>query len=161
MLTQRTLATYLLERNAHYLFTVKNNQNEAGRIIGDFSVTRLGPEEYFLVGAGSTERFHLRWWERRLPASGVELESMMTRLAGFAIAGPRARDLLSRLADCDVSSDALPFFNGRRMQVGPAPDVRREQIRGRAAGFGAAGSRNPGYAAVTKSPGSSVAVRAV
>ena len=26
MLTQRTLATYLLERNAHYLFTVKNNQ---------------------------------------------------------------------------------------------------------------------------------------
>ena len=26
LLTQRTLATYLLERNAHYLFTVKNNQ---------------------------------------------------------------------------------------------------------------------------------------
>ena len=26
MLTQRKLATYLLERNAHYLFTVKNNQ---------------------------------------------------------------------------------------------------------------------------------------
>ena len=43
-----------------------------------------------------TERFHLRWWERWLPASGVELESMMTRLAGFAIAGPRACDLLER-----------------------------------------------------------------
>ena len=97
--------------------------NEAGRIIGDFSVARLGPEEYFLVGAGSTERFHLRWWERWLPGSGVELESMMTRLAGFAIAGPRARDLLERLADHDVSNDALPFFTGSRMQVGPAPDV--------------------------------------
>ena len=97
--------------------------NEAGRIIGDFSITRLGPEEYFLVGAGSTERFHLRWWERWLPASGVALESMMTRLAGFAIAGPRARDLLQRLADRDVSNEALPFFTGDRMQVGPAPDV--------------------------------------
>ena len=97
--------------------------NEAGRIIGDFSVTRIGPQEYLLVGAGSTERFHLRWWERLLPASGVELESMMTRLAGFAIAGPRARDLLARLADRDVSNDALPFFTGCRMQVGPAPDV--------------------------------------
>ncbi len=97
--------------------------NEAGRIIGDFSVTRLGPGEYFLVGAGSTERFHLRWWEPRLPASGVELESMMTRLAGFAIAGPRARDLLARLAGRDVSSRALPFFTGARMRVGPAPDV--------------------------------------
>ena len=97
--------------------------NEAGRIIGDFSVTRLGPQEYFLVGAGSTERFHLRWWERRLPASGVALESMMTRLAGFAIAGPRARGLLDRLADRDVSNDALPFFRGARMQVDPAPDV--------------------------------------
>ena len=97
--------------------------NEAGRIIGDFSVTRLGPEEFFLVGAGSTERFHLRWWEPRLPASGVVLESMMTRLAGLAIAGPRARDLLERLADRDVSNDALPFFHGTRMQVGPAPDA--------------------------------------
>ena len=98
--------------------------NEAGRIIGDFSVTRLGPQEYFLVGdPGSTERFHLRWWERRLPASGVELESMMARLAGFAIAGPRARGLLERLADRDVSNDALPFFTGCRMQVGPVPDV--------------------------------------
>ena len=97
--------------------------NEAGRIIGDFSVTRLGPEEYFLVGAGSTERFHLRWWERWLPASGVALESMMTRLAGFAIAGPRARTLLDRLADRDVSNDALPFFTGGWMQVGPAPEA--------------------------------------
>ena len=97
--------------------------NEAGRIIGDFSVARLGPDEYFLVGAGSTERFHLRWWERWLPASGVALESMMTRLAGFAIAGPRARDLLARLADRDVSNGALAFFSVARMQVGPAPDV--------------------------------------
>ena len=97
--------------------------NEAGRIVGDFSVTRLGPEEYFLVGAGSTERFHLRWWERWLPASGVALESMMTRLAGFAIAGPRARTLLDRLADRDVSNDALPFFTGGWMQVGPAPEA--------------------------------------
>ena len=97
--------------------------NESGRIVGDFSVTRLGPQEYFLVGAGSTERFHLRWWESRLPESGVVLESMMTRLAGFSIAGPRARDLLAGLADRDVSNHALPFFRGGRMQIGPAPDV--------------------------------------
>ena len=97
--------------------------NESGRIIGDFSVTRLGPEEYLLVGAGSTERFHLRWWERWLPVAGVELQSLMTRLAGFSIAGPRARDLLARLADRDVSNRALPFFTGARMQLGPAPEV--------------------------------------
>ena len=97
--------------------------NEAGRLIGDFSVTRLGPEEFFLVGAGATERFHLRWWERFLPAEGVTLESMMTRLAGFAIAGPRSRALLARLAERDVSNDALPFFTGARMPLGPAPEV--------------------------------------
>ena len=97
--------------------------NDAGRIIGDFSVTRLGPEEFFLVGAGSTERFHLRWWKRFLPAQGVTLDSMMTRLAGFAIAGPNARALLERLAESDVSNDALPFFTGARMPFGPAPEV--------------------------------------
>ena len=49
---------------------------------------------------------------------------MMTRLAGFAIAGPRARDLLAAARrPRRVERCAAVLFRRVRMQVGPAPDV--------------------------------------
>ena len=65
--------------------------NEHGRLMGDFTVTRFGPEEFFLVGSGPVERFHLRWWEHSRPRNAVAVESMTAGLCGFGIAGPRAR----------------------------------------------------------------------
>ena len=93
--------------------------NPRGRLVGDFTVSRLGDEEFFLVGSGAMERFHLRWWDQWLPAKGVSVESLTPRWVGFNIAGPKARTLLGRLTDVDVSGDAFPFLRGRRMEVGP------------------------------------------
>ena len=97
--------------------------NPRGKLIGDFTVTRLGDEEFFLVGSGAVERFHLRWWERTLPPSGVRIESLTQSWVGFNVAGPRARTLLERLTDDDVSGDAFPFLTARRMEVGPVRDA--------------------------------------
>ncbi len=97
--------------------------NPRGRLVGDFTVTRLGDEAFFLVGSGAMERFHLRWWDRWLPADGVSVESLTARWVGFNIAGPKARSLLERLTDTDVSREAFPFLTGRSMEVGPVRDA--------------------------------------
>ncbi len=97
--------------------------NPRGMLVGDFTVTRLGDEEFFLVGSGAMERFHLRWWDRTLPEAGVSIESLTSSWVGFNIAGPRARKLLERLTDTDVSRDAFAFLSGRRMEVGPVRDA--------------------------------------
>jgi dimethylglycine dehydrogenase len=97
--------------------------NPRGRLIGDFTVSRLADEEFFLVGSGAMERFHLRWWDRWLPADGVSVESLTSRWVGFNIAGPGARTLLERLTDMDVSRDAFPFLRARRMEVGPVREA--------------------------------------
>jgi len=94
-----------------------------GRLVGDFTVSRLGAEDYFLVGSGAMEGWHLRWWSQWLPAAGVTVEPMTSRLTGFAITGPQARTLLSRLTGADVSAEGIPFLAARRLEVGPTRDV--------------------------------------
>ena len=92
-----------------------------GRIIGDFTLACLEPERFRIVGSGAAEMFHLRWFWRHLPESGVRLESLCTRLNGIAISGPKARDLLAGLVSRDLSSAAFPFLSVAEMDVGLVP----------------------------------------
>jgi dimethylglycine dehydrogenase len=95
--------------------------NERGKLIGDFTLARLGPERFHLFGSGIAEEYHLRWFEQHLPPSGVTLRSLRTELLGLAIAGPRARALLGRVLDADVSNAAFPFLSIREAPVGMIP----------------------------------------
>ena len=95
--------------------------NAKGGIIGDFTLTRLGPECFYVVGGGTAERFHRRWWDEHMPPSGVTIRSETTERAGLAIAGPLSRDLLSAVTRDDVSAEAMPFMTARDMDVGMAP----------------------------------------
>src|SRR5690606_31654372 len=95
--------------------------NAKGRLMGDLTVSRLGPERFMIVGSGTAERFHLRWFEQHLPENGVAVRPVSTERLGFALAGPRSRELLARAANEDVSAAALPFFAIRPMDLGCAP----------------------------------------
>ena len=95
--------------------------NEQGRLIGDFTVARLAPDDFCLFGSGIAEDYHMRWFQAHLPESGVSLRALGTDLVGLQIAGPRARDLLARVADEDVSNDAFRFMAIRPMGIGMIP----------------------------------------
>jgi dimethylglycine dehydrogenase len=74
-----------------------------------------------VFGSGPAEEYHLRWWEAHAPASGVAIRSLRSALVGLSIAGPRARELLARLAEADVSNAAFPFLSYRKMVLGMVP----------------------------------------
>jgi dimethylglycine dehydrogenase len=89
-----------------------------GGIAGDFTVTRLGAEEFLIVGSGMAERFHQRFF-KALPLPGsTSFRSLTTALCGFNVAGPRARDLLQSLTNTDLSNAAFPFLRSARITVG-------------------------------------------
>jgi dimethylglycine dehydrogenase len=68
------------------------------------------------------EEFHMRWFEKHLPADGsVKVEALGQKLAGLGLAGPRARDVLQKVARADLSNEAFPFMAIRRIDVGMAP----------------------------------------
>ena len=97
--------------------------NPRGTIMGDFSLARLAPERFLMVGSGAAEIFHMRWFERQGIPSTVQLRPMAGTLTGFMIAGPQARTLLARLVREDVRNAAFPFFAVREMVVGMAPCI--------------------------------------
>ena len=89
-----------------------------GGVAGDFTVTRLGEEEFWIVGSGMAERFHRRYFARVPLPQGTTFESLTDRVAGFNVAGPASRDLLARLTNADLSNEGFPFFRSRRIAVG-------------------------------------------
>ncbi len=95
--------------------------NRAGKLIGDFTVARLDEDTFMLFGSGVAESYHMRWFEDHLPESGVGIEALGLGLVGLSIAGPKSRDLLSRLTRADVSTSAFPFMSIREMEIGLYP----------------------------------------
>jgi dimethylglycine dehydrogenase len=90
-----------------------------GRIIGDFTISRLAPQHFQVAASYGAQAYHVRWFEQHLPVDGsVKIDNVSLRRIGFQIAGPRSRELLARVARADVSAGALPFMRVRRMEVG-------------------------------------------
>ena len=93
----------------------------AGRLIGDFTVTRLAPERFQLTASYAAQAFHMRWFEAHWPPDGVSVSNVSLKRIGFQIAGPRARDVLAATTSADVSNEALRFLDAREMEVGLVP----------------------------------------
>jgi len=89
-----------------------------GKLMGDLTVTRLGPERFWLVGSYYLQEWHLRWFHDHMPDTGVRIENLSESWLGFSLSGPRARDILAGLTRTDVSNAALPFMGACTMDVG-------------------------------------------
>jgi dimethylglycine dehydrogenase len=150
-----------------------------GGIAGDFTVTRLGDEEFMVVGSGMAERFHHRYFKAVPLPDGTTFRSVTEAMCGFNVAGPLARTLLQRLTNADLSNEAFPFMSSARITIGGIAVVAirvsftgdlgwelhcatADQVAlyttlseaGRALGIGAVGSRALGSLRIEKGYGS-------
>lgn len=98
--------------------------NEAGKLIGDFTLATIEDDEFLLIGSGIAEDYHMRWFEQHLPEDGsVEVEALNLGLLGLSVAGPKARDVLQKLTHLDLSDAAMPFMAVRELDLGMAPVI--------------------------------------
>jgi dimethylglycine dehydrogenase len=97
--------------------------NDRGRLIGDFTLARLAEESFLLTGSGIAESYHLRWFERHLPATGVTLKSVTDSLLGLSVAGPKSRAVLAELTGEDLSAEAFPFLAIRPFELALVPTL--------------------------------------
>jgi hypothetical protein len=84
--------------------------------------TAMGAEAQVQVGG---DRFeididrHNETFALRLPGDGsVQMEDQTYRMGCFVIAGPKARDLLAKVAHADVSNEAFPLSSAREFFIG-------------------------------------------
>ena len=88
-----------------------------GGVAGDFTVTKLAEDEFWILGGGTAERFHQRFFNAIPLPDGTLFESLTDTTCGFNVAGPQSRNLLMRLTNADLSNEAFPFFRSARIIV--------------------------------------------
>lgn len=94
--------------------------SHSGRLMGDLTISRLGPDRFWLVGSYYLQDWHMRWFGGFLPVDGVCVRNISDAWTGFAISGPNARALMQRLVDQDMSNGNFGFFAAREMDVAGA-----------------------------------------
>ena len=84
--------------------------NPQGRIVGEFSVARIGDDDFFLFGSQAAEVHHSRWFLAHLPGGRQRSASRCSRLSlvGLSVAGPHARDVLQSVTDDVAGHGRLP-----------------------------------------------------
>ena len=97
--------------------------NPQGRIVGEFSVARVGDDDFFLFGSQAAEVHHSRWFLAHLPGGdhAISFEVLGLSLVGLSLAGPRARDVLQSVTDESLATADFPFMTFRRVDIGMIP----------------------------------------
>lgn len=97
--------------------------DESGVIIDDGVIARLAPEVfYFTTTTGNSATIFRElgrlttWW-----GMPVGLVNLTGHLAAFNLAGPRSREVLSKLTALDLSDAAFPYLGVREAKVADVP----------------------------------------
>ena len=92
-----------------------------GGVRSEFTVYKIGEENFYLVSAGAFERHDFDVLSRLLPSDGsVRLDKVTTQQGVLVLAGPCARDVLAKVTDADLSTQAFPWLSGKHIDVGVA-----------------------------------------
>ncbi len=92
--------------------------NHRGGYETDITVTRLAEERFFIVTAAATVVHDLDYFQRRIsPYARATVTDVTHGYSMLAVMGPRARDLLSRLTDDDLSNQAFAYATAREIDV--------------------------------------------
>jgi sarcosine oxidase, subunit alpha len=93
--------------------------SDAGRIVDDGTVCRLDEDSFYVTttssGAGAVYEW-FSWWlaDWRLD---VQLTDVTQGLGAVNLAGPRAREIMTRLTSLDCSAEAFTYLDGKQAEV--------------------------------------------
>ncbi|MCB1492536.1 MAG: GcvT family protein, partial [Rhodobiaceae bacterium] len=92
-----------------------------GGVRAEFTVYEWAPGRFYLVSAGAFERHDHDYLKRLAPTDGsVTLKHITQQYGVLVLAGPKARDVLAKLTDTDLSNEAFPWLSGKPISVGTA-----------------------------------------
>ncbi|MHA6264528.1 GcvT family protein [Arenibacterium sp. CAU 1754] len=89
--------------------------SETGRLKGDLTVLNWGDGTWWIMGSYYLRAWHMRWFSDHLQ-DGVTVTDLGEEIAGFALVGPKSRDVIETLAEQDISG--LPFMGCGSFDIG-------------------------------------------
>jgi glycine cleavage system aminomethyltransferase T/glycine/D-amino acid oxidase-like deaminating enzyme len=119
--------------------TVANVNRPVGRIIyspvlsygggfrSDLTIVRLGEDHYRVITGGADGPRDLKWFSDHLPDDGsAQITDLTSAICTLGVWGPKARKVLSPLAEEDISNEAFPYGSAKWVTLG---SVRALMVR--------------------------------
>ena len=91
-----------------------------GGIAGDFTVTRMAEDEFWVIGSGMAERYHQRFWAMVPLPQGTTFESRTEAMCGFNVAGPLSRKALQTLTNTSFATPDFGFMRSAWVDIAGA-----------------------------------------
>ncbi|NIS89657.1 MAG: aminomethyltransferase, partial [Woeseiaceae bacterium] len=93
-----------------------------GRIAGEITVTRLAEDRFYVLSAAAAELRDLdHLTQARRDGERVEIQNVTEERGVLVVAGPKSRELLSKLTDASLANDSFPWLSGREITVAGVP----------------------------------------
>ncbi|HEU5102506.1 MAG TPA: aminomethyltransferase family protein, partial [Roseiflexaceae bacterium] len=93
-----------------------------GGIVADLTVVGRAADRFWMITGGGLVPHDRAWIERHAPRDGsVIVTDLSSGFATIGLWGPRARDLLGRVAEQNVSNAAFPYYTARSLTIDNAP----------------------------------------
>ncbi len=91
--------------------------NSRGGIEADLTVARLDEERFYIVTGTGFRTHDAAWIEDHLRGADCTLTDVTEDWGTLSLMGPKARDVLARVTDADVSNEAFPFGHVRELTI--------------------------------------------
>ncbi|HXV58011.1 MAG TPA: glycine cleavage T C-terminal barrel domain-containing protein, partial [Gaiellaceae bacterium] len=99
--------------------------SDAGRIMDDGTIARLAEDLFYVTTTSTGAGAVLEWFEWWNAVWGLEVSILDVTgcLAAVNVAGPNARELMSRISDLDVSPEGLTYLDAKHGRVAGVPSL--------------------------------------
>ncbi|AFO89581.1 FAD-dependent oxidoreductase (plasmid) [Phaeobacter inhibens] len=91
--------------------------SKRGGIAGDFTVTRVAEDAFWIVGSGMAERYHKRFFKAVPLPEGTTFQPQTEAICGFNVAGPKSREMLQPLTNTSLATEDFPFMRSAMIDL--------------------------------------------
>mgnify|MGYP006286644297 CR=1 FL=1 len=96
--------------------------NHKGGIQADLTITQVADDRFWVLTGGGTGEEDLAWMIENAPGDGsVSIQDISSQYTAVGLWGPRARKILARSTEADVSNKAFPYLTARKIYLESIP----------------------------------------
>ena len=96
--------------------------SETGRIQTEATITRIEDDRFYILTGSAWEVKDFDALTRAVSeGERVEISNVTDDWGNLIVAGPRARDLLAKLTDADLSNEAFRWLTGKQIEIAGVP----------------------------------------
>ncbi|PPR50696.1 MAG: 4-methylaminobutanoate oxidase (formaldehyde-forming) [Alphaproteobacteria bacterium MarineAlpha5_Bin5] len=98
--------------------------NKRGGVHSEFTIAKEKDDSYYLVSAGAFQRLDHDWIDKWIPKDrSVFFENLTNSIGVLVVAGPKSRNLLSKISKTDFSNETFPWLSCKQIDIGLAPTL--------------------------------------